>query len=80
MDAMLVLSRRIGEKIEIGEGITVTVLRISGKSIRLGIEAPKSVAIRRAEIPEEHSWPKKLESSKCDVPLIDAARFERRCS
>ena len=77
---MLVLSRRIGEKIEIGDGITVTVLRVSGKSIRLGIEAPNSVAIRRAEIATKHAWPKSLESSKCDVPLMDAAQFERRCS
>ncbi|PQO42449.1 carbon storage regulator [Blastopirellula marina] len=77
---MLVLSRRIGEKIEIGDGITITVLRVSGKTIRLGIEAPSSVPIRRAEISETHAWPKSLESSKCDVPLIDVAQFERRCS
>ncbi len=47
---MLVLSRRVGEKIEIGDGITVTVLKVTGKSVRLGIEAPKHVTIRRSEI------------------------------
>lgn len=80
MDAMLVLSRRIGEKIEIGDGITVTVLRVTGKSIRLGIEAPSSVAIRRGEIAASPAWPKSLESSKCEVPLMNPSRLERRCS
>lgn len=47
---MLVLSRRVGEKIEIGDGITVTVLKVTGKSVRVGIEAPKHVTIRRSEI------------------------------
>lgn len=54
---MLVLSRRVGEKIEIGNGITVTVLRVTGKSVRIGIEAPECVSIRRSEIPLDHRWP-----------------------
>lgn len=54
---MLVLSRRVGEKIEIGNGITVTVLRVTGKSVRIGIEAPECVSIRRSEISLDHRWP-----------------------
>ncbi|RCS54365.1 carbon storage regulator [Bremerella cremea] len=70
---MLVLSRRIGEKIEIGDGITITVLRVSGKTIRLGIEAPDSVTIRRAEITVSDSWPKPPETSDADAIAFSSA-------
>ena len=48
---MLVLSRKESEKIHIGNGIVITVTRIKGNSVRLGIEAPKDVHIRRGELP-----------------------------
>jgi len=48
---MLVLSRKVGERIIIGEGVTVVVLAVHGQQIRLGIEAPKDVSIRREELP-----------------------------
>lgn len=47
---MLVLSRRIGEKIVIGEGIVVTVVEVHRDSVRLGVDAPRSVPINRAEL------------------------------
>jgi carbon storage regulator CsrA len=47
---MLVLSRQPGEKVVIGDAITVTVLAISGKTVRIGIEAPDDVRILRAEL------------------------------
>jgi carbon storage regulator len=47
---MLVLSRKIGEKITIGENITITVVEIDRGKIRLGIEAPRSVPIFRQEL------------------------------
>lgn len=47
---MLVLSRRLGEKIVIGDDIVVTVVEVHRDSVRLGIDAPKSVAINRAEL------------------------------
>ena len=47
---MLVLSRKPGEKIHIGAGITITVIEINGGKIRLGIDAPKDVPIFRAEL------------------------------
>lgn len=47
---MLVLTRKQNEKIKIGDSITVTVLRMKGKSIRLGIEAPNSVSVIRGEL------------------------------
>jgi len=48
---MLVLSRKMGQKLQIGNNITVTVLKTQGNTIRLGIEAPRDVSVRRAELP-----------------------------
>jgi carbon storage regulator len=48
--AMLVLSRKLGEKIYIGENICITVVDIDRGKIRLGIEAPRDVAIYRQEL------------------------------
>ena len=47
---MLILTRRVGEALKLGEDITVTVLGVRGNQVRIGIDAPKSVAIQREEI------------------------------
>jgi carbon storage regulator len=47
---MLVLNRKIGERILIGDDITITVVKVQGKQVRIGIEAPSSVSIRRMEL------------------------------
>jgi carbon storage regulator len=47
---MLVLSRKIGERIRIGDDVVLTVVRIHGEKVRLGIEAPGSVTIHREEV------------------------------
>ncbi len=47
---MLVLSRKLGEKIIIGENIVLTIVKIDRNQIRIGIEAPSDVAIFREEI------------------------------
>lgn len=47
---MLVLSRKLGEAILIGEEIKVVVLAASGSQVRLGIDAPKSISIFRSEV------------------------------
>jgi carbon storage regulator len=47
---MLVLSRRIGEEIVIADDIRVTVLSVTGTQVRLGITAPRSVPVTRAEL------------------------------
>ena len=44
---MLILTRRVGEAMKLGEEITVTVLGVRGNQVRIGIDAPKSVAIQR---------------------------------
>ena len=47
---MLVLTRKIGEKVMIGDDVTVTVLGMFGNHVRLGITAPKNVGVHREEI------------------------------
>ncbi len=47
---MLILSRRIGEKIVIGDNVTITVLGVKGNQVRVGIEAPRDVPVHREEI------------------------------
>ena len=47
---MLILTRRVGETVVIGEDVSVTVLGVKGNQIRLGINAPKDVAVHRQEI------------------------------
>ena len=47
---MLVLSRRVGESVVIGDDITITVLEVRGDVVRVGIDAPRSVSVHRAEL------------------------------
>lgn len=49
---MLILSRRIGEKLIIGDNVTVTILAVKGNQVRIGIEAPRNVRVDREEIHE----------------------------
>lgn len=48
--AMLILGRKIGEKVMIGDNICVTLCNINGNQIRLGFEAPEDVAVHRKEV------------------------------
>ena len=56
---MLVLSRKEGERIRIGDKITVTVLEIRGDKVRIGIEAPETVSVHRQEVYEKIQREKK---------------------
>lgn len=64
---MLVLSRKIGEKVVIGDGIVVVVKQILGQRVTFGIEAPQSVRIVRGELPRF-----------TDAPHRNLPREERR--
>jgi carbon storage regulator len=50
---VLVLSRRVGESLTIGENIKVMVTRIKGDKVRIGIEAPREIPVRRDELKEK---------------------------
>ena len=47
---MLILTRRVGETLMVGDEVTVTVLGLKGNQVRLGVNAPKEVAVHREEI------------------------------
>ncbi len=49
---MLILTRKLGERIAIGDEVTITLLEIKGSQVKLGIEAPKSISIHRQEVYE----------------------------
>ncbi len=49
---MLILTRRVGETVMIGDDVTITVLGVKGNQVRVGINAPKNVAVHREEIYE----------------------------
>jgi carbon storage regulator len=70
---MLILTRRVGETVMIGDDVTITVLGVKGNQVRVGINAPKSVAVHREEIYERikrEQQPERQESP--DAP--DAAQ------
>lgn len=62
---MLILTRRIGETLKIGDDIDVTVLSVQGGQVRLGINAPKSIAVHREEI---YARIKEEQKQKSDLP------------
>lgn len=59
---MLILTRRVGETVMIGAEIQVTVLQVNGNQVRLGVAAPKHIAVHREEIYERI----KAENEKAD--------------
>jgi carbon storage regulator len=58
---MLILTRRVGETLMIGTEVTVTVVAVNGNQVRIGINAPKDVAVHREEIYE------RVQAEKADV-------------
>jgi len=54
---MLVLTRRVGERVLIGSDIVLTIVDLRSSRVRIGIEAPPDVPIRREELPVQHAVP-----------------------
>jgi carbon storage regulator CsrA len=68
---MLVLSRKVDERIQIGDNITITVVQVRGNSVRIAIDAPKSVRILRSELEGTAAKPQK--ELKLDLDAIARA-------
>jgi len=71
---MLVLSRRVGESIVVGDEITVTILEVRGDVVRVGIQAPRSVAVHRAELLAELAETNQAAASPSDDAIASLAR------
>ncbi|HEX6638925.1 MAG TPA: carbon storage regulator CsrA [Steroidobacteraceae bacterium] len=65
---MLILTRRVGESVVIGEDVTVTVLGVKGNQVRIGINAPKNVAVHREEIFERIKNGRGADGAGADEP------------
>lgn len=66
---MLVLTRKIGELIVIGDDIKIKIVEIKGKQVRIGIEAPRNVAVNREEIYKQKTAEKEVDAEESlDVP------------
>jgi len=70
---MLVLSRRAGEKVVIGDDVTITVIEVRGDVVRVGIDAPRSVQVHRWELLEELSRTNREAASPGD-DAVDSLR------
>lgn len=72
---MLILTRRVGETLMVGDDVTVTVLGVKGNQVRIGVNAPKEVAVHREEIyqriqKEKDQEPNHLEIKRASQPEL----------
>jgi carbon storage regulator len=70
---MLILTRRVGETVMIGNEVTVTVLGVKGNQVRIGINAPKNVAVHREEIYERIKREQQGEHENGSKPVSEFA-------
>jgi carbon storage regulator len=74
---MLVLTRKLGQSIIIGDDVKVTVLEIKGSQVKLGVEAPQSITVHREEIYrriQEENRRARLESSESPFSPVDRGK------
>ncbi len=73
---MLVLSRKEGQRVLIGDNIVITVNRVSGNRITLGIEAPKDVRVVRGELEATNAAPQGLAMVEGNTAALDGLEIE----
>ena len=71
---MLVLSRRAGESVVLGDDITVTVLEVRGDVVRIGIDAPRSLKVHRSELLEQLEESNRQAASPSDDVVAELSR------
>jgi carbon storage regulator len=67
---MLILTRKLGESIAIGDEITITFLEMTGRQLRIGIEAPRNVSVHRAEV-YKAIQEQNVQASASDARIVD---------
>ena len=75
---MLVLSRRLGESVVIGDDVVVTVLEVRGDVVRIGVDAPRSVQVRRQELVEAVAEANQSAASSDRAAAAELSKLARR--